>query len=598
MGRLASSLTLALALTVLAAPAPVARAAVAGNGREDATPQTRCSPGAHTLAPYGERVYPETGNGGYTSVHTEVDLRYSAASNRFLPGNHVLLTERTTQCLTSFTLDFETTSVNVSAGPEMTVASVTVNGKPAAFRFVQPTYPGDPLGAEDPDPRAHEASQVVPVGGPRRNPLPPACSPELPAEGAPPDSQDGDQCPAFKLLITPRRSLPASATFDVDVSYTGRPGVHKDANGEVEGWFRAPDGSLVATEPIGGRAWMPLNDYPNAKPTYTFHETVEAGKVAVANGVLTGVAHNPPEADFPAGSLTWNWDSAAPIASYLVQSSVGDYRLSARIGGGGITYYQAQNEAIPPSQQARNTAIMNKQEEITAYESRFSGPFPFVSDGSLVGTPTVSFDEEMQSMISFNAGIVELPLLWHENMHQWWGDNVSEASYEMTFFKEGLADWIETYVFPARAKHGSDFEAALIKKFNRTYVSKGSFWTIAPSHPYAYSLFDYPTTYARPSAAYQALHQILGEGAFTAALQELQRDYGGSSITEPQLEAAFQQALGNQSSVCHARLAQFFSEWFDTAYAPGGGAQRPQITGPGLDGTEFYGASSGCLHGG
>ena len=30
-------------------------------------------------------------------------------------------------------------------------------------------------------------------------------------------------------------------------------------------------------------------------------------------------------------------------------------------------------------------------------------------------------------MISFNEGVVELPILWHENMHQWWGDNVSEA---------------------------------------------------------------------------------------------------------------------------------------------------------------------------
>ena len=76
-----------------------------------ASPETvssgRCSPGAHTLSCYGERVYPETGNGGYTSVHTEVDLSYSAATNRFLPGNHVALTRPRTQCLSSLTLDFE-----------------------------------------------------------------------------------------------------------------------------------------------------------------------------------------------------------------------------------------------------------------------------------------------------------------------------------------------------------------------------------------------------------------------------------------------------------------------------------------------------------
>ena len=66
-----------------------------------------CSAGAHTLSPPGAHVYPDTGNGGYTSVHTDVHLVYDGAANKFLPGNHVVLTDRATQCLTSFSLDFE-----------------------------------------------------------------------------------------------------------------------------------------------------------------------------------------------------------------------------------------------------------------------------------------------------------------------------------------------------------------------------------------------------------------------------------------------------------------------------------------------------------
>ncbi len=66
----------------------------------------------------------------------------------------------------------------------MTVQSVTVNGLPAPFRFVQPTYPGDPNGQDDPDPRAHEAAQNAPVGGPDDNPLPPACAPQVTGDDA------------------------------------------------------------------------------------------------------------------------------------------------------------------------------------------------------------------------------------------------------------------------------------------------------------------------------------------------------------------------------------------------------------------------------
>ena len=71
-------------------------------------------------------------------------------------------------------------------------------------------------------------------------------------------------------------------------------------------------------------------------------------------------------------------------------------------------------------------------------------------------------------------------------------------------------------------------------------------------------------------------------------MRQILGQYGGGSITEPQLEQVFHEWLPNQSAACHARLDSFFTQWFDTAYASGGGANRPQITGPGLDGAGFH----------
>ncbi len=70
-------------------------------------------------------------------------------------------------------------------------------------------------------------------------------------------------------------------------------------------------------------------------------------------------------------------------------------------------------------------------------------------------------------------------------------------------------------------------------------------------------------------------------------LQGIQREYGGGSITEPQLEAAFQRALPGPGRACHAELSRFFAEWFDTAYPTASGAAEPDITGPGLHGPGF-----------
>jgi hypothetical protein len=565
--------------------------------------QPGCSAGAHTLAAPGSVLYPETGNGGYISVHTVVQLVYDATANKFLPGNRVVLTDRATQCLTSFSLDFERTSANTSAGPDMTVSSVSVNGDPARFSFVQPTYPGDPKGQGDPNPAAHEASESNPVGGPDHNPLPPACTPELPNTNATAQSMDGTQCPANKLVITPTLPISDGTTFIVTVNYTGRPGVHHDGDGTTEGWFRASDGGFVTTEPVGSEDWMPLNDYPTAKPAYDFSDTVTAGRTVVANGELVSVRHHPASKQFPAGSVTWNWHAGMPIASYLVEDSVGNYSLTSRVVNG-IRFYQAQDLSISAAQRKKNLAIMNMQPDITAFESQFNGPFPFASDGIIIGTPDASFDEEMEGMIAFSGGEIDTDTLYHENMHQWWGDNISEGGYRMTFYKEGLATLAEFFYHarlaenaaggPSTAKGRAAFQASLVKQFNQIYGSKDGFWTTAPSNPIPYSLFDTSNTYDRPGAAYIALRQILGPARFDAALQQLQATYGGFSISEPELEAAFRQWLPVHSNACQQRLSQFFTQWFDTAYASGGGANRPKITGPGLAGPGFYSAPGKC----
>jgi Peptidase family M1 domain len=563
-----------------------------------AASSTACSSGAHSLSPFGAHVYPETGNGGYTSVHTDVYLNYDTQSNMFLPGTHVVLTDQATQCLTDFSLDFERTSPNSKDGPDLTIGTVLVNGVPAQFRFVQPTYPGDPNGQNDPDPRAHEAGQLNPIGGPDNNPFPPACTPELMSTN--PNKQfdlDGTQCPANKLVITPSTPIASGARFVVEVDYTGRPGVHNDGDGTTEGWFRVNQpnnsGSFVTTEPVATEDWMPLNNHPSSKPTYDFYDTVPLGKTAIGNGELVSQLVNLPDANFPTGSTTWHWHSPEAIASYLVENSIGSYDLTVRLSSSGIQYYEAQDLAVPKNRAAANKAIMDMQEDVLNFQIPFNGPYPFTTDGVVIGVPNAGFEEEMQTKITFANEFIDLDTLHHENMHQWWGDNVSEANYNLTFFKEGLATLGE-FLFAAHnaqvAAGGSSaaFEQSLVDSFDQFYAGSDLLWTGAPADPRPYTLFSGSKTYIRPGIAYIALRRILGPANFDSALQQIQSTYGEGSVTEAELESSFESFLPVPSASCTAELGRFFTEWWDTAYPPGGGANRPQITAPGLDGGGFH----------
>ena len=604
---------LPVVLSILAVSLPVfgltsgASAAPNHDGRSTlrSTGASDCSAGSHTLSSPGDDLYPDAGNGGYVSVHTDVRLVYDATSNQFLSGTEVQLHDRATQCLSSFSLDMARTSNDPTDSPDLTVGSITVDGRPATFEFVQPTYPGDPNGQDDPNHAAHEASQHDPVGGPDDNPLPPACSPELTsATGRTEDSQDGDQCPANKLMITPRHPIRDGARFTVTVEYIGQPGIYVDGDGETEGWFRSSTGGFVTTEPIGSEAWMPLNNFPTAKPTYDFYDTVNAGLMGVANGVLESTVTNAPDSEFPGGSVTYHWHERSPVANYLVEDSVGAFDLSVRKASDGVTYYAVQDATIPAAQQQKNLVDIDRQQTATDFEAGFNGPYPFASDGVLVGTPVASFQEEMETMITFEGGKVGTRTLYHENMHQWWGDNVTESNYNMTFYKEGLATMAEfldgARVAETRAGGPSTpagqaaFNRVLIDWFDTLYSEKGGFWEVAPSNPTPFTLFDVSNTYNRPAAAYLALRQILGPDNFDRALQQMQQRYGGGNIDEAQLEAGFAQFLPDQSASCTARLGTFFTEWFDTAYPAGGGINEPQLTGPGLDGPGFYDADGGC----
>src|SRR3954447_9566354 len=239
-----------------------------------------CSSGAHTLVAPGERVYPEAGNGGYQSLHTDVYTVYDAMANLLLPGTHVVHQQRSTQCLTDFSLDFDKQNgltIGGAPGTDMTVSSITVNGQPATFTFVQPTYPGDPKGQDDPDPLAHRSGLTIPISA--TNPNPPACAP----------SRSGtagiDQpCLPTKLVITPAAPIPSGTDFTVQVNYTGRPGVRPSGTG-TGGWFRnntaGSQGAMVTSEPTGTEGWMPLNNHPSVKPTYDTYDTVTKGKLAI-----------------------------------------------------------------------------------------------------------------------------------------------------------------------------------------------------------------------------------------------------------------------------------------------------------------------------
>ena len=238
---------------------------------------------------------------------------------------------------------------------------------------------------------------------------------------------------------------------------------------------------MVTTEPVGHEAWMPLNNHPRVKPTYDFYDTVTKGRTAIANGRLIGSADNAPDANFPAGSTTWHWKSPEPIANYLVENSVGNFDLERAHGERRRPLLRGAGPASRPPRARRSTRSIDGPAggHHRTSRSRSTGRSRSATNGIVVGIPRRGFEEEMQTKITFAGGTIgdTAGTFNHENMHQWWGDNVSEAGFELTFFKEGYADARRVLLRRARtaatAAGGlgtpagdAAFEASLASRFN------------------------------------------------------------------------------------------------------------------------------------
>ena len=264
------------------------------------------------------------------------------------------------------------------------------------------------------------------------------------------NSLNGTPCPANKLVITPPAPLPDGASVHRQGRLHRQAGRPQRRGRHHRGLVPRPRrrlrdhrarrlGGLDAAQRLpGGQADLRLRRHGHRGPHGDRQRRASVG--AAPPGA---------SAEFPGGSVTWRWHSAAPIASYLVEDSIGNYRLTERTvrrhqglrGAGHL--HQRGAAAEEPGDHAHAAGI-------TRFESRFTGPYPFTSDGDRRRhARPPSFDEEMETMIAFSGGTIDTDTLYHENMHQWWGDNVTEGGYRMTFFKEGMATFAE-FLYQAR----------------------------------------------------------------------------------------------------------------------------------------------------
>ena len=326
--------------------------------------------------------------------------------------------------------------------------------------------------------------------------------------------------------------------------------------------FRQVPTIYTLSEPYGARDWWPCKNVPGDKADSVRISIIVADTLtATSNGRLESVTAIPPS------SRRFTWVEHYPIASYLVSIAVTDYAHYTN------WYVTQSGDSVPiehypyPELLTAARVSWNTLPAMMTVNAQLFGEYPFASEK--YGHTMWSFPwtaMEHQCNTSYYAGMTDGhhtydAIVQHELAHQWWGDDVTLASWPDIWLNEGFASYAEALW----VEHLNGFAG-----YRNYLFASGGLRVTDPSGP-VYNptvLFDGNTVYNKGGWILHMLRGVLRDDSlFFAGLREYRARHAyGNATTEEFLSDVSSVAGYDVSPYLHAYLYRTNRPVFDVSF--------------------------------
>ncbi|MGD9998039.1 MAG: M1 family metallopeptidase [Ilumatobacteraceae bacterium] len=352
-----------------------------------------------------------------------------------------------------------------------------------------------------------------------------------------------------ELRITPAATLHAGDVVEVRVEYSVVPSFD-DGDIIPSGWFNTPAGSYVLNEPDGASSWLPSNDHPSDKATWTFEITVAPGATAVANGALVS------STDGPDGA-TWVWREDDPMPTYLMLLVTGDYEIVEGTTPDGLPLVSA---VLRSDRQRAQPYLDSLDDQIDFFDDWF-GPFPLDRYGIAITDSFGGLAMETQGRSLFSrddlngdSGPLQELLLSHELAHQWFGDAVSPLQWRDIWLNESFATYGQ-WMWLEHVQQGT-VEGEAERSLDGRLAQRGN----PTGSPDADDLFGF-NSYDGGAVVLHALRRTIGDDHFFDLLQRWVAENTGTSRSTQDFIALAEEVSGTD-------LEEFFDDWLFATKLP------------------------------
>ena len=304
------------------------------------------------------------------------------------------------------------------------------------------------------------------------------------------------------------------------------------------------------SEPFNAYEWWPckqlLTDKADSSDVWV--TTSSVNKVG-SNGILERVTPR------PNGKSRYEWKSRKPIDYYLISVAVAPYieyvNYAHPTGGPTIPIVNYLYSA------AAKTDYQVEIDRTPGFIENYStlvGLYPFASEKYGHSMAPIGGGMEHQTMTTQDG--FSFTLTAHELFHQWFGDNVTCASWQDIWLNEGFAsygEYLSLEAFASTAPYTGRYWMDNAHA-NVLQTANGSIRVADTTN--VGRIFSNRYTYKKGAAVVHMLRYLLHDDVkFFRALRTYQTTYAGSTARTRDLQRIFEAEAGTS-------LTYFFQQWY------------------------------------
>ena len=370
---------------------------------------------------------------------------------------------------------------------------------------------------------------------------------------------DGEKASAWShgndlVRISPGVPLEAGKQFSTRIFYHGTGGQYGFFSGISNRYdsFWGKHVTYTLSEPFHALDWFACKQVLTDKADSAYiYLTVADHLKAGSNGLLAGVD------SLPGNRVRYKWETRYPIAFYLLSLSVSDY----------IDYsYYLHPKHSPDSFLFQNyiydtaSYLLQNKDDIDAcgdmmeLYSWIFGNYPFWREkyGHCVAPMGGGMEHQtMTTLVNFGFNLVA-----HELAHQWFGDNVTCASWQDIWINEGFASYAE-YLALEQLVSKQEADYWMERAHDRVYTEpEGSVYIPEEDATDEFRIFSYALSYKKGAALLHMIrYELDDDSVFYETLVNFQEQFADSVATGDDFLAVLNETSG-------MTFDWFFDQWY------------------------------------